>query len=150
MAITAKPAAKNQQAGKAETKAADGEKKARVKKERVKRTQWGTRDADGKLTTLIPEGTKTFPEGYDPKTHLPLRKGDFQNPSDYLELTATRLEEKAKRLRKQADEERSLGSVADRKKARRFKGLAAKFKELEAEFKKSGMSEDQIAAMLAD
>ena len=120
-------------------------KKKREKKPKVKRVAWGERDEKGALKTKI-KGKDVG--DYNPKLNLPLRRGDFENPSDYYELTADRLEAKVAQLRKQATEEKSLGSVADRKKAKRFKSLFEKFNEMSAELKEAGMSEEQIKAIL--
>ncbi len=125
---------------------AEGGKKNRKKKEKVKRVAWGDRNDKGQLKTKI-KGKDTA--GWDPKVNLPLRKNDFENPADYLELTADRLEAKAKHFRELAVEEKSLGSVADRKKAKKFKGIAEKFNAMREEFKAGGMSDEQIAQFLA-
>jgi hypothetical protein len=129
-----------------EQKAADPAKKNRKKKEKVKRVAWGDRNEKGQLKTKIKGKDIT---GWDPKVNLPLRKSDFENPADYLELTADRLEAKAKRFRELAKEEATLGSVADRKKAKKFKNIAEKFNALRDEFKASGMSDEQIAQFLS-
>lgn len=136
-----------------ETKA-PAEKKNRKKKEKVKRVAWGVRDDKGKLTTKIKlvrgdDGKFKPVDGFDGKIHLPLRKNDFENPSEYMELTADRLEAKAAQLRQQAKEEATLGSVADRKKAKKFKNIAEKFNALRDEFKASGMTDEQIAQFLS-
>lgn len=125
--------------------AGEGKKKNRVKKEKVKRVAWGERNEKGQLKTKI-KGKDVG--DWDAKKNLPLRKSDFENPADYLELTADRLEAKAKRFRELAKEEGALGSVADRKKAKKFKSVADKFKALRDEFLASGMTEDQIAQFL--
>lgn len=131
--------------GLSQKPAGEGKKKNRVKKEKTKRVAWGERNDKGQLVNKI-EGTVV--EGWDPKIHLPLRKNDFKNPVDYLNLTADRLEAKVKKLREQAVEEASLGSVADRKKAKKFKNIAEKFNALREEFKASGMTDEQIAQFL--
>lgn len=131
--------------GLSQKPAGEGKKKNREKKAKVKRVAWGKRDAEGKLENKI-KGKDVG--DWNPKVHLPLRKSDFENPADYLELTADRLEVKAKKMREDAVSERSLGSVADRKKAKRFKSVAEKFNALREEFKNAGMSDEQIAAFL--
>ena len=68
--------------------AGENAKKNRKKKEKVKRVAWGERNDKGQLKTKI---AGKVVEGCDPKVHLPLRKGDFENPADYFELSADRL-----------------------------------------------------------
>lgn len=121
-------------------------KKDRKKKEKVKRVAWGVRDEKGKLKEKIKGAV--MPADFSPKTHLPLRKMDFENPADYLNVTADRLEAKAKKLRADAIEEAKLGSVTDRKKAKRAKGLIDKFKALYGEMKESGTDEAALRAFL--
>lgn len=126
--------------------AGEGKKKKREKKEKVKKVAWGDRDEKGKLKELVKGAA--MPAGWDGKVHLPLKRGDFENPADYYNLTADRLEAKAKKLREQASSEAQLGSTADRKKAKRMKSLFEKFNEMQKELKEAGMSEEQIKAIL--
>jgi len=121
-------------------------KKKKAKKEKVKRTAWGERNEKGELKAKI-KGTN-LPEGFDAKVHSPLRRGDFEHPADYLVFTADRLEAKVKRLREEATKERSLGTVTDRKKAKRFAALATKMASMEKELRESGMSDEQIKAIM--
>ena len=129
-----------------EQKPAGESKKNRKKKEKVKRVAWGVRNDKGQLVEKI-KG-KDAP-GFDAKVNLPLRKNDFENPVDYYELSADRLEAKAAHMRQLAKDESALGSVADRKKAKKFKGIADKFTAMRKEMLESGMTEEQIAQFLA-
>ena len=121
---------------------------AGAKKERVKRAVWHpeNRDEKGRLKTKI---VGKDVGDFDPKKHLPLSAKDFDNPADYYELSADRLEKKVASLREKSVRERKLGNVADRVKARKFQGLHEKFAKMEAELRASGMSDDSIASLLA-
>ncbi len=145
-AATKNAPAKDQKATAGFTAVESGKKERKEKKPKVKRTAFGDRDEKGKLKEKI-KGAVT-PEGFDSKLHLPLRKQDYDNPADFLNVTADRLEAKAKKLRQQAIDEAKLGNVSDRKKAKRMKSLHDKFKALFGEMKGSGMSEEALKAFL--
>ena len=119
-------------------------KPKREKKPKVPRTEWGTRDAEGKLTTPIKD--RHAIEGYDSKKHLPLRKCDFENPSDHMEWQDDRLEAKVASLRKRAKDERGLGTAAERQKAKKLRKLHEQFAALSQEMKDSGLDVEKLLA----
>lgn len=125
---------------------ADGKpiKKKRVQK-RTPRAMWGNRNAEGNLVTPIADGQQ--PVDYDRKKFLPLHKADFANTADFIEWLAVQFDQKAANLHKKAIEERSLGSVADRAKAKKLRSLHAKLAALEKELTDEGLD---VAALLKD
>ena len=121
-------------------------KKKREKKEKVKRTLWGTRDEKGNLVEKI---TGTTIEGFDSKLHLPLRRRDFNDPIDYLKLNVERAEATLARAKKELADESALGNVEQRKKVKQAKSPKQRFSKMQAERKESGMTDEQLAQILS-
>lgn len=120
-------------------------KKKREKKEKVTKALWGTRDEDGNLVTKI---VGTTVEGFDPAVHLPLRRRDFQESTDFLKLQIARQEESLAKMKAELAQEESLGSTEQRKAVKQAKSLKERLARITTELKDAGMSDDQIAEFL--
>jgi hypothetical protein len=131
-------------AAKAAEVVASNAAEKKTKKGPPKRAFFGDRDEKGNLKVKI-EG-KSVPE-WNPKQFQPLRLKDFAHPADYMEWNADYLEAKVARLRKQAQEERVLGSSADRQKAKKLKSLHEKFATMQKELADAGFD---VEALLKD
>lgn len=134
----------------------DGEKKAR--KGRVELDYSKAVDADGnsivnedgKLTALpltVGEGDNVVFEGWNPKKHKPLRKSDFAEEYMYMffrahvaQIRADQQAEKAKKLRKQAEQIQQFGDPKTRKKAKKLARMREQLAALEAELAGEGIS----------
>lgn len=94
----------------------------------------------------IPEGgLEGVPADFDRKKFKPLKKKDFKNEADFLELRATNLEEAAKRLRDEAKAVRA-GGGKDKGKAKRLVAMTKKMADLKASLEAEGID---VAALLA-
>lgn len=135
------PAAKN-----APTAAKPGDPAPKAKKEKVVRIPHPAikADAQGKGTVKLED----FPADYDPKIHKQLRKADFVNEAPFLERRAAQLEKAAANLRAEAAQARTLGSTADRQKAKKLKSMIDKVAELRKEFEAQGLDVDALVGQL--
>lgn len=111
--------------------------KADEKKEKPKRTPYR---AEGAAVL------EAIPADFNPRKHLPLKKADFKDEWTYFEYRAQLAEKNAASFRKQAEESKSLGSTADRVKAKRMVQMMKRMAELEAELKASGVDIDALKA----
>lgn len=127
----------------APTSAAPGtvDKKA-GKKDKIKKVKHPSLfDAEGapiKLTAV--------PEDHDPRLHLPLKKNDFENEWTFLEMKALAAEQTAAKLRKEAETIKSLGSSADRARAKKLLAMQERMSELMESLRAQGLDPDAILA----
>lgn len=114
--------------------------KAAGKKEKVKKAIYpGLLDAEG-----APQKLKEIPTDFDAKLHKPLKKTDFEGEWTYLEMKAVELESKAKKLRSEAETIKSLGSSADRSKAKKLLAMQERMAELMQSLRDQGIDPDAI------
>lgn len=98
-------------------------------------------DADGAPVKLT-----EIPADHDPKIHLPLKKSNFENEWTYLEMKAVAHEESAAKLRKEAETIKSLGSSADRARAKKLLAMQERMSELMESLRSQGLDPDAILA----
>lgn len=87
-----------------------------------------------------------IPNDWDAKLHQNFKGSDFIDETVFLEWKAQQYDVKAVDLRKQIDAIRSLGSVADRKNARRLMALTSRIAELQSQLEANGTD---VGALLA-
>lgn len=80
----------------------------------------------------------TVPSDFNPKIHKGLRRADFVDESVFLEHKAQLLELKAKELREQAKDLKTLGGIKDRADAKKMLTLQKRMTELTAKLAGSG------------
>jgi hypothetical protein len=102
------------------------------------------------VTVKDDEGTVLY-EGFDPRKHKPLKKGDFAAVDGYMDYQAMTLRHKANRMLEQAKKKasdaeryRKFGDEETRKKALRASRMREALKKLEAELAEDGVSADDI------
>lgn len=115
-------------------------------KEKVEKTAWGKRNAEGELETKLTwsKGQAT-PEGYDPKIHKGLDRKDFATLADFFQYRADRMMSAAIEAQKNADDERSGTGKAIKAKQKKFVKLQENLSELLAELKAAGVDISKIA-----
>lgn len=106
----------------------------KVKRERkpLEAYTGGERDGDGKL--IAP------PTDYNHKKHARMTKKDFAKEDIYMDFCALQFENKAKRLREQAEKIRTLGTGASAQKLKTVLKLQEKLAELMATLAAEGIS----------
>lgn len=101
-------------------------------------------DKDGKTTTKL----KEIPADFDPKTHKPLSRKDFENEAPFLRKLADELQARAEKLRAEANDAEKLGSASQRATAKKLRAMFDKFSELRKELEGSGVDVSAIIGNL--
>lgn len=92
---------------------------------------------------------KAIPTDYDPKTHKPFSRKDFDDQSLWFELRARACEVKAAEWRKRGEEEKSLEGNSEKAKTKRALKMQAKYAEILADLRKS-LGNEVVDKMLAE
>lgn len=89
------------------------------------------------------------PENFDAKIHSPLKARDFEHDYVYMRWQADQLEDKAKRLRSQAEQSEKLGDSKDRAKAKKLIAMTKRIEELKSQLADDGVDIDAILGALS-
>ena len=99
--------------------------------------------------------TPNVPEGFNPKIHKSLGRGDFSTDLVYLEFKALECDARAKQYRDEIETLKKLGSASDRSKAKKLLTMQQRMAELARELMQEGnvdlksiLGEEQAAALL--
>ena len=87
------------------------------------------------------------PEGYNPKIHKGLHRGDFTTDLVYAEFRALKYEAVAQRIRNEIEQMKKLGSSADQAKAKKLMAMQQRMAALAKELS-SGSSPVDLSALL--
>jgi hypothetical protein len=130
--------------GKRSTK--PGEPAPEAKREDVKRVPYPglNADAEGKTTTKL----KEYPTDFDSRKHVQLRPPDFENEAPLYEHRAKELRARADKYDKAAVLARTMGSVEERKNAKKLIALQEKMQMIREELIKGGHDPDKMFAGL--
>lgn len=90
------------------------------------------------------------PEGFNPKIHKGLSKGDFESDLVYLEYRAIEHETKAAELRKEIETLKKLGNATDRAKTKKLLSMQQRMAELARELAEGDSSVDLASLLGAD
>jgi hypothetical protein len=100
----------------------------------------GLLNAEGKAVALA-----AVPTDWDRKVHKNLVRKNFASEDLFLDYRASMLETEAADLRKRAEVTRSLGSTAERAKAKRLMQMTKRIEELKAQLSAAGVD---VSALL--
>lgn len=118
-----------------------GKKGKKAKKEKTPRVAYpGLKGADEKPVRLT-----AWPTDFDPKTHKPLKRDNFENEAVWYDHMADEYEARAKDYREQAELSRKLGNQSDRQKAKKLAKMQNQMAKLQEELKSQGID---VAALL--
>lgn len=87
---------------------------------------------------------KDWPADFDPKVHARLRKVDFENEAPFLEHLADEFERRAKKLRQEANDAKTLGSQASRAAVKKLRGLQEQYSKLAEMLKAQGIDPSMV------
>lgn len=111
-------------------------RKKKEKGEKVKRE---------KFPGIPEDGLTDWPADFDPKKHKPLRRQDFKDEAVWLDHKATQFEKAAVRMRDEAKTLRSLGTTAERGKAKKLLKITKELEDLKKTLAAKGVD---VAALL--
>jgi hypothetical protein len=148
MAMTAEKPAPKAAAPAAAVSTKPGDPAPKAKKEKVKKVPYPALnpDAEGKSTVKL----KEWPADYSEKVHKRLTRNDFENEAPLLEHRADYLQGVVDKLRKEAEDCRTMGSTKTRKNAKKLRGVMEKFAELAADLQSDGVDIEGMKAALSE
>ena len=91
----------------------------------------------------------TVPEGFDFKVHKVLKKKNFATEALYYEHRVEEMNFKAAKFAALAEESRTMGSAADRRKKKQIVRLNSKMNELKAQLIAQGIDVEALIAAAA-
>lgn len=108
-----------------------------------------TLESSGKKVMRPTKKIAEIPADYNPKLHKPLKRNDFEDESIWYELQAQKLEAKAKELREEGKQLKTLGGVKDRADAKKLLAMQKRMLELLTQMQSKGVKVDDIQAKIA-
>ena len=91
----------------------------------------------------------TMPDGFNFKDYKPLKKKNFKDEALYFEHRAEEMAYKMTAFKAQAEEARTTGSAADRRKKKQIVKLNAKMNELKEQLVAQGIDVEALIAAAA-
>ena len=89
---------------------------------------------------------KELPPDWDFDAFNPVKRKNFEKDDVFYEYKVSECEWKARKYKEKAEEARTLGSAADRGKAKRLRSMQEKMAELRAELEAQGVNVDELLA----
>ena len=133
---------KNKPNGKGPSAPTATPKPGKKKKEKVAKIDYpGLLNDKGEVVRLT-----VWPEDFDSSKHKGLKKAHFECESIYLFKKADEAEARAKSLREQAEDAKTLGSSKDAAKSKKLKKYLKQAEELKAQLAAAGVDVEKLLA----